>query len=282
MKAGIGLVVFVLAVAMVSDMSSRHPPVDSVVSVDAAGRAQPTVRPSDKNSPGAGSGTGGNVAPADTNPPGVPAGVLAFDLPEDDGTHVRVTWKASSDPEGGPVVYRVSLRPADSTEEYAPASEESVSDTSFDVAGLSKQRRYEFVVAAVDRFGNSSANSQPAAASPSDEVPQAPASAPTALGGVDGITVSWVEAPEADTAGYKLERAEVQVGASGCDPTLTLFEPTYVEVAQIRGRTNTTYLDESAESTRRYCYRYRIFDNSHPPNDSGYSPAALATASPSG
>ncbi len=284
MKVGIGLVVIILAFAMLAEVSSRPPGGGMLVSVGAASHepvVEPTARPSDKNSPGAGSGT---VAPApgDTNPPGVPADVLAFDLPQDDGTGVRVTWKASRDPEGGPVVYRVAFRPAEASEEYIAASEEPVSATSFDVSGLTKQRRYEFVVSAVDKLGNSSPNSAPAAATPTDEVPQAPGSAPNALVGSNGVTVSWVEAPEADAAGYKLERAEVDVGASGCDSRLLLFEPTYIEVAHIRGRETTTYLDEHTASGRRYCYRYRIFDDSNPPNESGYSPAALVTASPSG
>ncbi|MDP8931973.1 MAG: cell wall-binding repeat-containing protein [Actinomycetota bacterium] len=218
----------------------------------------------------------------DTNPPAVPGDVVASDLPEDDGTHVRVTWKASSDPEGGPVLYRVSVRPADATAEYTPATQEPVSETSLDVGGLTKERRYEFVVAAVDQFGNASAPSAPAAASPTDEVPQAPRSGPNAVGEANGITVSWVEAPEADAFGYQLERAEVRGGSAGlsdCESTLMVLDTAYAEVAQVQGKANTTYLDQQAESGRQYCYRYRVFDNSNPPNHSGYSPATLAARS---
>ncbi len=221
----------------------------------------------------------------DANPPAVPGEVFASDLPEDDGTHVRVTWKASSDPEGGPVLYRVAVRPADTTAEYTPATQEPVSGTSFDVGGLTKQQRYEFVVAAVDQFGNASAPSAPAAASPTDEVPQAPRSGPNALGGANGITVSWVEAPEADAFGYQLERAEVRAGSAGlsdCESTLMVFDAAYAEVAQVQGKANTTYLDRQAKSGQQYCYRYRVFDNSNPPNHSGYSPATLAARSSSG
>ncbi|MDP8932345.1 MAG: cell wall-binding repeat-containing protein [Actinomycetota bacterium] len=221
----------------------------------------------------------------DTNAPAVPREVVASDLPEDDGTHVRVTWKASHDPEGGRVLYRVAFRPAATAAEYTPVNREPVSETSLEVGGLTKERRYEFVVAAVDQFGNASANSAAAAASPTDEVPQAPGSAPNALGGANGITVSWVEAPEADAFGYQLERAEVRAGSAGlsdCESTLVVFDTSYAEVAQVQGKANTTYLDRQAESGKQYCYRYRVFDNSNPPNYSDYSPAALAARSSSG
>ncbi len=218
----------------------------------------------------------GNL-PKDTQPPAVPADVTATDKPEDDGKSVTVAWKASADPEGSAVRYRVYYKPDEGdelTKANATAVSPLVTGTSFSVGGLTAGTAYEFAVEAVDAFGNASALSTVVVATPTDEVPAAPATAPNVANGPTGIDVSWIAAKEADANGYRVQRKQLNAEQEPCDSPFS----SWADPVAVSGKNTTKYTDTTAAEGTAYCFRYGVTDTTG--NASGYSPAVKITRSP--
>lgn len=211
----------------------------------------------------------------DTTPPPVPTGVQAEDVDEDDGTQVAVRWDAVEDPEGGPVAYAVYARVAtDGT--FTKANSTRVGTTRrtrATVGGLAPGTDYQFAVTSIDDWGNESRVSRVAGATPTDEIPAAPDGAPNLSNEAEGIRIGWAGAPEADAAGYVIQRATPGLlsecgglGGEAWTDHITVDDPTVVSV-----------VDTDVASGTTYCYRYAVFDTSEPPNRSNPSPVATIT-----
>lgn len=215
----------------------------------------------------------------DTTPPAVPTGVSTADTAEDDGTQVDVAWNPVDDGQNT-VLYNVYFKATDETtltkSNGTKANEEPVGSAALTVDGLTAGTSYDFAVASIDRFGNESALSDVSSETPTDEAPSTPASAPT-LGQVEGgVQISWLEAPEADAVGYRLQRG-VEGTLQGCDDTT--FGASYEDLEDENGepvfvtpKTELSYVDPTVEVGESYCYRYFVEDSSG--NPSGTSPEA--------
>ncbi|HEX9889066.1 MAG TPA: cell wall-binding repeat-containing protein, partial [Nitriliruptorales bacterium] len=203
--------------------------------------------------------------PKDTKPPTVPAGVAAADTPEDDGKHLDVTWEASTDASGGAITYTVYVREASDDELTTANSTKAgtvTGKTALTIGGLTAGTDYETAVTASDRFGNTSKLSPKSnVATPTDEIPAAPASAPNVQNQPGPkIVVSWIEAPEKDAAAYIVERANPS-SFTDCDASpIMVGGPSFEVIGESKPKTNTSFTDDTVETGEAYCYRYRIKD----------------------
>lgn len=207
----------------------------------------------------------------DDTPPSKPGGVTATDKPEDDGTNIVVNWNASQDDNGGSITYTVYYRneAADGPISRSNASKKTTTKTTVTLTGLTEGATYDVFVDATDQFGNRSARSPIATAGPlEDEVPAAPGAAPTASNATNGVRLEWTKANEADVSGYRIQRA---TPAAPIEPCSSAFL-SWSTVKDVAGKNTVSTVDTSAADGTRYCYRYRVLDNSDPKNESGASP----------
>ncbi len=130
-----------------------------------------------------------------------------------------------------------------------------------------KDVEYEFIVIAKDSRGNEAAPSDTVAVAPVDNVPAAPAEAPTAEKASGGFTtVRWKVAPEADAAGYVIERSgwltaiDPFLFPAECDSDWTVVTSQKWPDGKVKGRAVTSMTDEGSTPGETYCYRYRVFD----------------------
>ncbi len=152
----------------------------------------------------------------------------------------------------------------------APKDEETGEPTGEPAVSTCQDKEYEFIVIARDSGGNEAEASDVVTAAPVDDVPAVPAEAPTAEPASGGFTtVRWTAAPEADAAGYVIERADYDPG----DPLIGLLAGCgdYAEVGRVTGRATISFLDNGTSPDSRYCYQYRIFDTTG--NETEPSPA---------
>ena len=108
------------------------------------------------------------VTPRDTFPPAVPQNVVATQIPGADGVLVDLSWSISVESDfAGYRVYR-SERP---DERGQPVPMELLLSPTYRDSSVQPGHRYWYVVTAVDRTGNESAPSEPAAADLTQPLP---------------------------------------------------------------------------------------------------------------
>jgi putative cell wall-binding protein len=208
----------------------------------------------------------------DTTAPPVPQNLKLTDPPEDDGRTIEVTWTKVDDP--GPVTYTVYWRPTDDEGALSRTNSTGAKTTAtamtlrVPTAGIS----YDVAVDATDEFGNRSALSAVVSIAPVDEVPAAPpsGSGPGAVKQGDDVLLTWVPNTEADVAGYVIERTEQPLLANNC--TNGVFPPNWntAQRTDVVGRNASSHVDAGATSGN-WCYRYRVYDDSAPRNETAPS-----------
>ncbi|WP_164983931.1 pectinesterase family protein [Cellulomonas endophytica] len=209
----------------------------AVVAVDAAGNASApatvTATPADRVAP---------AAPADLRATGASG-------------RVTVAWAVSPEPDlAGYRVYRAGGS--------TPLVADLVTATSWTELGLVDGTAYEYEVTAVDVFGNESARSAAAGATPVAGDAEAPA-APNALRAVLGraaVALTWAPVPDVDVTGYDVWR-------SGPDGAWTRRTPSSV--------TGTAFTDTGVVVGTTYRYVVTAVDGSG--NTSDRSAAVAAT-----
>lgn len=152
-----------------------------------------------------------------------------------------------------------------------PRDEETGEATSETPESTCKDTEYEFIVVAKDSGGNEALPSETVSAAPVDDVPAAPANAPSAEPASSGFTlIRWTKAPEADVAGYIVERTQwfdediPILLPEGCDTT-------WEEIGRVNDPNATSLTDNGTSPGESWCYRYRIIDTTG--NESENSPA---------
>lgn len=205
----------------------------------------------------------------DTEPPAVPSELAVDDRPEDDGTNLDISWRPSPG-ERHRVTYTVHVRASHAPGELSRSSDDTTridtTDTSQVLRSLTPDTSYDVAVDARDVFGNRSALTTVATATPTDEVPSSPGDqAPNVVrrdGG--GFHVTWRPAPEADVAAYELERldpASFDGSQDDCTPG-GVFEQREWQLVADEPIAGTGHTDTDVESGVQYCYRYRPVDSS--------------------
>ena len=204
----------------------------------------------------------------DTTPPPAPTGTSASDVPEDDGTQLAVSWQAVTDDSGGEVSYTVHVR-AHASDGFSPSDQDAAGTTDatqLTVTGLTAGQSYDVVVVASDAARNDSSPSNVATATPTDEIPAGPTKAPNLQAGAGSVTVAWQAAPEADAAGYVVQRGNALLGQCPA------FDSLWQDAATVDGADTTTYTDDGVSSGQSYCYRTAVVDTTG--NESDPSPAS--------
>ena len=154
-----------------------------------------------------------DAVPLDQMPPAVPAGLVARDVPGDEGGAIAVDWAANTDSDlAGYTLLRAEL-PAGADPSAAAAS--AVPIASFDAAATSfldttalSYLRYCYFLNATDISGNTSALSSAAIAQATDDVAPLPCVSVTAedvpadQGGA--VRVTWLASMSADAVGYRV------------------------------------------------------------------------------
>lgn len=217
--------------------------------------------------------------PKDDVPPAVPANLTAVDVPEDDGTGLEVSWDAVGE-EG--VTYTLYIRVADGdrlTRRNSFPIETDQNAFAFD--NLEPDTPYDLAVDSQDGFGNRSSLSATVTVTLVDEVPASPPPdvGPTVASEGGALVVSWLPAPEADVATYRVQRldASALLADPNCDPSDDLNPATWENVATVSAP-KTSFSDTTGESGTPYCYRYFVSDTTgnEAPNPSGPGGPAVA------
>ncbi len=153
------------------------------------------------------------TGPDNTSP--IFAGLLKTDDAEDGG-NVSLEWSAGSDPDTPenktdphvPITYNIYISTIQGSYDFASPNQ-TTTDTSFTVQGLTNGVKYWFVVRAEDGIGNEEDNVIELNATPTgpDNTPPAFAGLESAVDIGDGgnITLTWTAASDPDTPGNKTD-----------------------------------------------------------------------------
>ncbi|MEW6607925.1 MAG: fibronectin type III domain-containing protein, partial [bacterium] len=144
------------------------------------------------------------LQPQDTTPPSIPTNLTITNPAEDDGTHLNLTWTASTD-NVAVAYYRVyeSTSPNVSEEIYDAYYEPTTN--SLQAYDLIRGVTYYYKVLAVDTSGNKSGLSNRASGIPKNTNPPAAPTNLSAVGYSNYISLSWDWSYDAD-GGHKIYR----------------------------------------------------------------------------
>jgi putative cell wall-binding protein len=172
-----------------------------------------------------------------------PGGVRATAV-DGNGSQLRVTWNAVTDPQGTLEAYAVYV----GQEAVAPTRRGQVpaGTTTLVVDGLKPGTEHAVQVTTIDAAGRESARST---AARQTTAPLSPVGGFTATAGDQQVTLGWNASAESTVTEYRLERATT--GFMGCG--------SYAALQNVAGRTTTTFTDATAQNGTAYCYRIRAF-----------------------
>jgi fibronectin type 3 domain-containing protein len=243
------------AIYLVNNLTSGTTYTYRVAAVNKAGQQSP---PS----------TSVSFTPHVTIPPPVPSGLTAFG---EDG-QIRLSWQPSTASDlADYVVYRENPNGS-----WPTTPTTTTTSTSYTQTGLSDGTGYTYRVTAVDRYGNESAPSTPAGATPRDTTPPtAPAGLAAQSGEESQVTLSWTASTDPRLAYYAIYREE-PAGTWPSAPTAVL-SALAASNSTLFGET--TYVNTGLSDGTTYTYRVVAVDQagseiveSHPSQTASATP----------
>lgn len=181
-----------------------------------------------------------------------PDGVAAVDAGNDDGTAVRVSWRAVDDPDDRLAGYNVYVGTGSASQRFGSADPSvAANSTEVVVTGLEADTEYRFAVTSVTDDDVESDKSAEVRATPRDEAPSVVTNF-VARGQDESVDLTWTASPETDVTGYEISRA---TGGTCPDD-----DADFTVIAEIDGRQATSHSDDDVTNDTAYCYRLVAID----------------------